>query len=149
MADMSGFGIYRFSAFGRVAGLCIGVRRRLYLVGATQRGIFWRIGAQIFSPCRGYFDTTFALKSKIWEIDLMLKAGMKNEIIPVRFRPSWIRGSLHFSNTGIVSFIITAIDPEVFPKSKGENLEEFSTVATYSDGFYDSDNEKRKQLDSY
>lgn len=79
----------------------------------------------------------------------MWKVGMRNEVVPVRFRPNWIRGALHFSNTGIISFVITAVDPEVFGKVKGENVGDFSTIALYSDGFYDQSNEERKQLDSY
>jgi hypothetical protein len=146
---MSGYGVYSFGSFGRVAGLCIGIQRRLYIFGATQRGIFYRFGAQVFSPKPGYWDTTFAVKTKVWEIDLMLKIGMKDAIIPVKFRPNWIHGALHFSRTGIISFIVTAIDPEKFPKSKGANVEDLATVGSYSDGFYDEDNEKRKQLDSY
>jgi hypothetical protein len=55
---------------------------------------------------------------------------------------------LHISRTGILSFVITAIDPEVFPKIKGENVGDFSTLASYGDSFFDSDNQKRKQLGS-
>lgn len=44
----------------------------------------------------------------------MMPWGMKDEVIPVRFRPNWIRGSMHFRRTGCISFIITATDPEIF-----------------------------------
>jgi hypothetical protein len=146
---LSGFRIYPFDGAGIAYGLLAIFQRRAYVFGATQRGIFYRIGAQIFSPCTGYFDSTFALKTKISEIDLMLKVGMKDEIIPCWFRPNWIHGAIHLSRTGCISFVFTALDPKVFPKSKGENVADFSTAALYSDGFYDEDNEKRKQLDSY
>jgi hypothetical protein len=45
----------------------------------------------------------------------MFKVGMRDEIIPVRFRPAGIHGALHFSRTGCISFIITALDSEIFP----------------------------------
>lgn len=35
----------------------------------------------------------------------MIKIGMKDETIPVHFRANRIRGSLHFSRTGVISFI--------------------------------------------
>lgn len=69
----------------------------------------------------------------------MLKVGLKDEIIPVWFRPNWIHGSLHFSRTGCLSFIFTAIDPERFPKMEGATLEEVATIAANRDGFYDED----------
>ena len=145
----SEFGFYPFSSVGKAYGLLLEFRRRAYVFGATQRGFFWRFGATIFSPCRGYSDATFALKTKVWEVDLLLKVGMKNEIVPVSFRCNWIHGSIHFSRAGVLSFVLNAIDPEVFPKSKGENVSDFSTLALYSDGFYDKDGEERNKLDSY
>jgi hypothetical protein len=44
----------------------------------------------------------------------MLEIGMKNEIVPIRFRPRGISGSIHFSRTGLVSFVITSLDTEIF-----------------------------------
>ena len=35
----------------------------------------------------------------------MFKKWMKNEVVPLKFRPARVRGSLHFSRTGIISFI--------------------------------------------
>lgn len=140
VGDLSGFKVYPFNSTGRVAGLLAVLRRRAYVIGATQRGFFYRFGAKIFSPCTGYFDSTFALKTQVSQIDLMLKARMRNEILPVRFRPDWIHGSLHLSRTGCCSFIFTAIDPNRFPKMEGASLEEIATVALNPDSFYDEDN---------
>jgi hypothetical protein len=139
VGDSTGLGFYPFSSVGRVAGLLVEFRRRAYVFGASQRGFFWRFGAKIFSPCRGYLDSTFALKTKVWEIDLLLKVGMRNEIVSLRFRPNWIHGSIHFSSSGSISFVLTAVDPEVFPRVEGASLEEIATVAINGDGFYDED----------
>ncbi len=79
----------------------------------------------------------------------MFKLGIKNEIVPINFRPNWLHGSLHISRTGILSFVITAIDPEVFPRIKGENVGGFSTLASYGDSFFDSDSQKRQSVDDY
>ncbi len=136
---MSGFRLYPFNSAGRTAGVLAVLRRRAYVVGATQRGFFYRFGAKIFSPCAGYFDSTFALKTEVWQIDLMLKMRMRNEILPVRFRPNWIHGSIHLSRTGCLSFIFSAIDPERFPRMEGASLGELATIAAESDGFYDED----------
>ncbi len=149
VGTLSGLRVCPFSSTGTVYGLLTVFRRRAYIFGATQRGIFYRIGANIFSPKEGYWDATFALKTKVWEIDLMVKVGMKDEALSCWFRPSWVHGSLHFSRSGCLTFLFTAIDPKVFPKSKGENVRDFSTVALCGDAFYDSNSEERKQLDSY
>ncbi len=143
MGTLSGFRIYPFGKAGILYGILAIFQRRAYVFGASQRGFFYRFRAKVFNPCQGYFDSTFALKTQIWEIDLMFKFGMRNEIVPINFRPNWLHGSLHISRTGILNFIITAIDPEVFPKIKGENVEDFSTLASYGDSFFDSDNQKR------
>lgn len=79
----------------------------------------------------------------------MWKVGMRNEIVPVRFRPNWIHGALHFSNSGVISFVITAVDPEVFGKVKGANVGDFATALLNGDGFYDKDGEERVKVDSY
>ncbi len=149
MAAFSGLRIYPFGGSGVIHGLLAVFQRRAYVLGASQRGFFYRIGANIFSPKEGYFDSTFALKTKVWEIDLMLKVKMKDEIIAVRFRPNWIHGSLYFSRSGCISFIFTAIDPNRFPKMEGASLEEIATAAVYGDGFNNKNGEERKQLDSY
>jgi hypothetical protein len=149
VGTLSGLRVYPFDGAGIAYGILAIFQRRAYVFGASQRGIFYRIGAKIFNPCQGYFDSTFALKTKVGEVDLMLKVGMRDEIIPCWFRPRWIHGSIHLKRTGCISFIFTAVDPEVFPKSKGANVEDFATALLYGDGFYDKDNKERKQLDSY
>ena len=139
MGDLSGFKVYPFNSAGRSAGFLAVLRRRAYVIGACHRGFFWRFGARIFSPCTGYFDSTFALKTQVSQIDLMLKVGLRDEIIPVWFRPNWIHGSLHFSRTGCLSFIFTATDPERFPKMEGAIAESIATIAANTDSFYDED----------
>lgn len=59
---------------------------------------------------------------------MMLKVGMRDEIIPVRFRPNRVHGSLHFSRTGIITFIITALDSERFASERSKNPEIFTTI---------------------
>lgn len=52
---------------------------------------------------------------------------MKDEVVPLNFRPAGIRGSLHFSRTGIISFVGGSLadsqadsDSELFlPLNKG------------------------------
>jgi hypothetical protein len=127
----------------------LAIRGRLYLAGATQRGIFYRIGAQIFSPKPGYWDTTFAVKTQVGEIDLMSKWGMKDEILPVSFRPDWVHGSLHFRRTGIITFVITALSREMFPKVGRANVEDFAEPELEAGREHSKDIEERKQLDSY
>jgi hypothetical protein len=146
VGSFDGLGFYRFGSAGRVAGLLIGIRGRAHVVGATQRGIFWRFGARIFVPFEGYFESVFGLRTGVKQIDLMMKVGMKDEIIPVRFRPNWVHGSVHFCRTGCISFVIAALDPERFPKAQGESFGELSTLALHGDNFYDSGSEKRQQL---
>ncbi len=58
----------------------------------------------------------FGVRSRIKLIETIFKVGMRDEIIPVRFRPAGIHGALHFSRTGCISFIITALDSEKFPR---------------------------------
>lgn len=67
----------------------------------------------------------------------MLKTGMRDEILPVRFRRNRIRGAMHFSRTGCITFVISAIDAEVFPAVQGAIAESIATPALYGDGFYD------------
>lgn len=149
MGSSSDLGIHLFGATGRIYGLLIRVRGYAYVVGAMQRGFFYRFGAKIFSPTTGYWESIFGLRTAIKSVDLMLGVGIRDEIIPVSFRCDWIHGSIHFSRVGSLSFVLSALDPEVFPKSKGENLEEFSTATIVSDNFYDPNTEEREQLDSY
>jgi hypothetical protein len=139
---LSRLGIYRFGARAKCYGILAPIRGRAYVIGALQRGFFYRFGAKIFSPCEGYFDAVFAVKTSVKEVNLMFKVGIKDEVIPVSFRPDWIHGSLHISRTGICSFILTAIDREVFPSFERENLEIFSNHLVEDASYYQS-NAKR------
>jgi hypothetical protein len=57
----------------------------------------------------------------------MAKVGMKDEIIPIRCRRNRIRGSLHFSRTGVVSMVIHSFDIEAFGGTYSKNPEVFAT----------------------
>ncbi len=41
----------------------------------------------------------------------MIKKWMRNEVVPLKFRPARIRGSLHFSRTGIITFLGGSLVP--------------------------------------
>jgi hypothetical protein len=58
----------------------------------------------------------------------MATVGMKDEIVPVRFRRNRIHGSLHFCRSGICSFVIHAMDIERFGGSYSKNPEIFATT---------------------
>lgn len=49
-------------------------------------------------------------------METMFKVGMKDEIVPVRFRPPGVHGSMHFSRTGCISFVVVSLDSEIFPR---------------------------------
>lgn len=88
---------------------------------------------------RGYWDSVFGLRTKIKQIEMFMTYGMKNETIPVRFRPNWIRGSIHYSRTGLVTFVITATDPEIFAPVPRKNYEIFSDMEDEADSYYLTD----------
>lgn len=73
-------------------------------------------------------------------INTMLEIGMKNEIVPIRFRPRGISGSLHFSRTGLVSFVITALDTEIFCGGLEQTRKSLATTQQ-ADGVYESGKE--------
>ncbi len=143
MGTIDGLGIHCFGASGRIAGVFARIRGRAYVIGAMQRGIFWRFGAAIHNPYPGYWDSVFGIRTELGPIALALKVGMKDEIIPVRFRPYWVHGSFHFSRTGCISFIFTALDPERFPKIERKNWEIFSEYPMEEDESYFSDGKER------
>lgn len=139
MGILSRLGIYRFGNRARCYGLLAPIRGQAYVVGATQRGFFYRFGAKIFSPFPGYFDSTFAVKTAAFqEINLMIKVKMKDEILPLRFGYDWLHGALHISRSGICSFVLTAIDREAFPKLKRENPEIFSNHLIEDSSYFQS-----------
>lgn len=140
MGDLLRFRVSPFDGNGRAAGLLVIFRRRASIFGACHRGFFWRFGVKIFSPVEGYYDKTFTLKTSLGQIDLMLKVGMRDEIVPVWFGRSWIHGSLHFCSNGSCHFILTAIDAERYPKMEEESVTALSPYQTADVGFYDPDN---------
>lgn len=144
MGTTDRLGLYGFSATGRVYGVALGIRRRLHVVGVCQRGMFWRFGARIFQPIDGYWESVFGVHSRIKLIETMLKVGMKDEVIPLRIRPGRVCGSIHFSRTGCVSFVVVALNPEIFPPvnpadcgflSQADNKGEAASIAS-SEGWY-------------
>jgi hypothetical protein len=120
-------GGHLFHASGRLYGACVGVLGRVHVVGIHQRGVFWRIGAKIYRPTLGYWESVFALRTSVASIELMAKVGMKDEIIPIRCRRNRIRGSVHFSRTGLVSMVITSLDREIFGAIDSKNQGIFAT----------------------
>jgi hypothetical protein len=132
-----------FRAPGRVFGVLFGICGRLHCIGATQRGIFWRFGARTINPMPGCWDSVFGLRTRIKQIEMMLEWGMKDEIIPVHFRPSWIHGSIHCKRSGCISFVITAIDREVFASLPRKNHEIFSDMEVEDVSYYQSSRKER------
>lgn len=61
-------------------------------------------------------------------METMLKVGMKDEIVPLRFRPAGLHGSMHFSRTGCVSFVIVSLDSEIFPRLDPADYQALPTV---------------------
>jgi len=61
----------------------------------------------------------------------MIKKWMKNEVVPLKFRPARIRGSLHFSRTGIISFIGGSLAPS---QGSADNHQFLSTADQISQG---------------
>ena len=136
-------GIYAFSHPGRLYGFVITVSGQAYLFGASRRGFFWRFGAKIFSPLPGYFDSVFGLRTKVGEIGLSLEAGLKDEVLPVKFRCDWVRGNVFISRHGLHTFNLRAIDPEVFPQMPSKTPEDFAELPVEDVSFYLSDYKER------
>ena len=101
---------------GRIYGVLIRVRGRLYTIGASTRGIFWRFGATVFCPVPGYaeslFGVSYTISARKYQpgLELFLDMGMKNEIILICIRPRGVHGSVHFSRTGLNSFVLVESD---------------------------------------
>jgi len=47
---------------------------------------------------------------------------MRNEVLPVHFRDTWIRGYIDISRHGLHSFQLLATDPEIHPKPNRQAL---------------------------
>jgi hypothetical protein len=136
-------GIYGFGNPGRLYGVLVVIRGQAYLFGASRRGFFWRFGAKIFSPVSGYFDSVFGLRTGIGKIELLLKAGLKDEMVTVRFRRNWIHGNLFVSRHGLYTFNLRAIDPEIFPQIPSKTPEDFAELSVEDASFYLSDYKER------
>jgi hypothetical protein len=128
VGTVSGLGFYRFSSAGRFYGLLIRVHGRAYVIGASRRGLFWRFGATIYDQGRGYQEAIFGVRTKLGEIDLMLKMGIKDEVFPLRVRPNRLRGSIHVSRTGVVSFVVGSVVDSAVVEAGRKNWEIFSTA---------------------
>lgn len=137
MEGLSGRVFACFSHPGRIAGVLVGIRRRMFVIGICRRGIFYRFGARAINPARGYWDSVFGLRTRIKQIEMMMSWGMRDETVPVRFRPSWIHGSIHYSRTGILTFIVTATDPEIFSPEPRKNPEIFSSLEVEDTSYYE------------
>ncbi len=105
MESASDIAVSVFGKAGRCYGLFIRIRGRVTILGATERGIFYRIGVKITETKPGQWNGFFGLRTRIGIGELMIKKWMKDEVVPLKFGPSGVRGSLHFSHTGIISFI--------------------------------------------
>jgi hypothetical protein len=122
-------------------GICIRVCGQAYVFGASLRGYFWRIRAAICTPKPGYTESIFGFKTK-----LMIKAGMKDELVPVRIYPisltsnrvSRISGALHISKSGLLTMSFREVDASYFPAMDSKILEGFAEAGTDNlDKYYD------------
>ncbi len=86
----------------------------------------------MFQPARGYWDSTFGLRTTVGAVELMIGAGMKDEVLTVRFRPNWIHGALHLSRTGVINFVVTAFDASRIDKGASDAWQSV-TGATFQD----------------
>jgi hypothetical protein len=136
-------GFYRFSVAGRFYGLLVGIRGQAYVIGTSRRGLFWRFGATIYSQSRGHQEAIFGVRTKLGEIDLMLKTGIKDEILPLRIRPNRFRGSLHISRTGVVSFVLGSTAASVLTEVDRKNSQIFSAGEEEDASYYQSSREER------
>jgi hypothetical protein len=109
--NLSNFAVYGFSSKGGCYGLLIRIRGRAFVFGGNERGIFYRFGTTFTETRNGRYELFFGLKTNIGIAELMIKKWMKNEVVPLKFRPARIRGSLHFSRTGIITFLGGSLAP--------------------------------------
>jgi hypothetical protein len=109
--NLSNVAVYGFSTKGGCYGLLIRIRRRAFVLGGNERGIFYRFGAAFTETRNGRYELFFGLKTIVGIAELMIKKWMKNEVVPLKFRPARIRGSLHFSRTGIITFLGGSLAP--------------------------------------
>ncbi len=105
MENLPAVELSTFGKPGRCYGALLRIRGQAYVLGATERGIFYRFGVKINEYKTGKWEGFFGLRTGIGIADLMIRKWMKNDVVVVRFRGNRVRGSLHFSHTGIISFI--------------------------------------------
>lgn len=96
----------------------------------------------MFQPARGYWDSSFGLRTTVGALELMIGTGMKDEVLPVVFRPSWIHGALHLSRTGVINFIVTAFDASRIDKDISDAWQSVTGTALQSSSFYEHSNEE-------
>ncbi len=96
----------------------------------------------MFQPARGYWDSTFGVRTSVGAVDLMLGAGMKDEVVAIRFRPNWIHGALHFSRTGIINFVVTAFDASRIDKGISSAWQSVTGTEIQDSGIYKFGNEE-------
>ena len=141
-----GIGIYCFSYPQRVRGALITVRGRIYIFGATRRGFFWRLNGKIFSPYPGHFESILGLRTRVGEVDFLLKAGLRDEVLPVRFRCDWLHGTLFIRSNGLYSININATDPEMLPEIASKTPEDFARLPMEDADFYFNSRKKPDQV---
>jgi hypothetical protein len=132
-------------------GICLAICGQAYVFGASLRGFYWRFGAAICTPKPGYSESIFAIRSK-----LVIKAGMIDELVPVRVRSFSASGNrnirvhsiIHTSKSGLLTMSFRAMDATAFPSINSKSLEGFAEPGTGNlDEYYDG-YEGRDELDS-
>ena len=123
-------------------GICIAICGQAYVFGTSLRGYFWRFRAAICSPKPGYSESIFAVRTK-----LIIKAGMRNELVPVDVYPlsldgsrnARIRSSFHISKHGLLVMSLRQMDSTRFPAMDSKILEGFAEHETkdVDTDFYD------------
>jgi hypothetical protein len=110
-------------------GICITVCGQAYVFGASLRGYFWRFKANICRPKPGYSESIFALRTQ-----LIIKAGMHNELVPLRIHPisfnsnrnARIHSIMHVSKHGLLTMSFREMDASAFPEMDSKILEGFA-----------------------
>ena len=123
-------------------GICITVCGQAFVFGASLRGYFWRIRANICRPKPGYSESIFALRTK-----LIIKAGMHDELVPLRIYPisfnsnrnTRIHSIMHVSKHGLLTMSFRKMDASAFPQMDSKILEGFAEHETkdVDTDFYD------------
>lgn len=138
MGSLDGLGGHLYYAPGRVYGIAFRIQRRLHVVGLCQRGLFWRFGANVFSPIGGYWESIFGVRTGWKQIETIATIGMRNEIIPVSFRPRGVSGSIHFSRTGLISCVFVSLDNKRFIDTGEQARKSLALAKDEAHGVYDS-----------